>query len=167
MYKRFGKDEIIISAGAVTALVVYRILEDNNIHIIPPKVAILVLMTLIDYLCFNRVIKFMFNLIKGRNNFYNTIATVQNIHYSEVGRSGYNYYVVKYEDAKHIPHIKEIHSSFSIKKWKIGDKIRIRVNSNDPDNIIVVFSDLMLCIIMSIMGVLFESIALTIYLNIH
>ena len=167
MYKGFSKDEIIISAAVLTAIFVYRILEISKIHIISPKAVILMLMVMIAYLCFNRVIKLIFNLIKNGNDFYNAIAVVQDIRYLNVGRSGYNFYVVKYEDEKHITHTQEIHSSFSIKKWKIGDSVKIKVNSEDPDNIIIVFSVLMLSVILSIMGIVFESIAIIIYIGIR
>ena len=54
-----------------------------------------------------------------------------------------------------------------MKKWKIGDKLNIRVNRNDPDKIIIDFSDLGIAIIMCVVGIVFEIILFGIYVHIN
>ena len=54
-----------------------------------------------------------------------------------------------------------------MKKWEIGDKIKIKVSKNNSDTILIIFSDIALAIIMSIMGIIFEVILITVYLHIQ
>ena len=73
-------------------------------------------MFFIAYLFFNRVIKLLIFIIKNKNKFYETTCTVQDIKFRKIKSGGYNYHIVNYTDADKKMHIKEIHSSFSIKK---------------------------------------------------
>lgn len=143
----------------VSALM-YRISEDYKIDIIPLEIVLIISMISAAYLCFNRVIKLLIDVAINKNNFYDTVFTIQDIHKGE-----YEFYIVKYNDADNNPHIKEIHSSFSIKKWKIGDEIKIKVSNINPDTIIIVFSDTAMAVIMSILGIIFETILFTVYIH--
>ena len=45
---------------------------------------------------------------------------------------GYDYYIISYEYMNK-SYSQEIHNSFSIKKWKKDERIKIKVNKNAPD----------------------------------
>jgi hypothetical protein len=165
MHKDFCKDEAIVSMVGVTLALIYRILDNNHIAV-PKEIVFFLFMFFIAYLFFNRVIKLLIFIIKNKNKFYETTCTVQDIKFRKIKSGGYNYHIVNYTDADKKMHIKEIHSSFSIKKWKIGDNIKIKVSMDDPETIIIPFSDTALAIIMSIIGITSEAIKVAVYLHI-
>jgi len=167
VYKNFSRDELFFCVFIWITGIGYRILEDCGIRIVSPKVIILVLAFSAAYLFFNRVIKLMITIVKNKYNFHDTFFTVEDIVYIPIGRGGYDAYIVSYNDVDNRRHTKEIHSSFSVKKWQIGDQIRIKVSKNHPDTILIVFSDIALAIIISLTGIMFEMILITIYLHIH
>ncbi|MDE5584282.1 MAG: hypothetical protein K2J08_11345 [Ruminococcus sp.] len=103
----------------------------------------------------------------NHDNFYRTVCTIKDIKHMPVGKGFYPVYIVHYTDFDKNHHIKEIHSSFSVKKWKTGEQLNIRVNRNNPDKIIIDFSDLSLAVIMSIMGIIFAIILFEIYTHIN
>lgn len=164
MYNKLGKDEIIVSVLLFIFAIVYRILEDYKVNMIPPELALLVLIICTAYLCFNRGVKFMINQITNKNNFYCTSAFIRSTKFIQAGRGSYICYLIEYEDESHNTHVKELHNFFSIKNLKIGDKIKINVNRNDPDNIIVAFSDFIIAIIMCVIGIIFESVLIAVYI---
>lgn len=165
MYKDFSKDEIFVMIFMSIFAIAYRILY--RYRSIPAKAAIIVFIICVGYLCFNRTIKFVTALKRNTDGFYRTVCTIRDIEYKPAGRGSYPVYIAHYTDLDDRDHIKEIHSSFSVKKWKIGDRIKIKVDRGDPDNIIIVFSDLSLAIIMSIMGVAVEIILFEIYIHMN
>ncbi len=165
MYHKLGKDEIIVSISLFTFALVYRILEDYQVNMIPSDLALLVLMTCTAYLCFNRVVKLLVN--RKKNNFYCTSAVIQSTKYVPAGRGSYICYVIQYEDKIRNTHFKELHSVFSIKSLKVGDEIKINVDQNDPNNVIVAFSDFVIAIIMCVMGIVFETILIVVYVCAH
>ncbi len=161
MHKAISVDETVVALLAFLLACIYRI-SDN---IIPAGVVLLVMMIAVAYLCFNRVIKMIINRLMNKNGFYHAIGTIKAIRYQESGRGRYKIHVVQYADSENNIHIKEIHSAFSIKKWCVGDKINIKVNSDNHNEIIIPASDMALAIIMSVMGVTVETILLLIYVN--
>lgn len=167
MYQNFSKDELFFYACIGITAIGYRILEDCGIRIVTPKVIILVLAFSAAYLFFNRVIKLMITIAKNKYDYYDSFFTVEDIVHIPIGRFGYDAYIVNYNDIDYHRHTKEIHSSFSVKRWQIGDKIRIKVSKKHPDTILIVFSDIALAIINSVIGVIFEVILITIYLHIQ
>ena len=167
MYKDFGKDELFSMFFPCISAILYRISENYKINIISFKIVLIISMISAAYLCFNRVIKLMIDVAINKNNFYDTVFTIQDIRYKQVRNGRYEVYIVKYNDADNNAHIKEIHSSFSIKKWKIGDEIKIKVSTIDPDTIVIVFSDIAMAVIMSIMGIIFETILIIAYIHAH
>ena len=167
VYKEFSKDEKFFGVFICITGIIYSIFEEFGIRIVSPKVAMIILALCSAYLCFNRVIKLLIYIAKNKFDFYDTFFTVEDIVHIAFGRSGYDAYIVNYNDADNRSHTKEIHSSFSVKKWKIGDKIKIKVSKNNSDTILIIFSDIALAIIMSIMGIIFEVILITVYLHIQ
>lgn len=165
MHNDFGKDEKFIIIFTLIFGIIYRLFDKYKF--ISGKTAMLILMISAGYLFFNRQIKLLLDMIMNPNGFYRTICTIQDIEYRKVRRGSYPVYIAHYTDHDNQRHIKEIHSSFSVKKWKIGDQISIRVNRNDPDKIIIDLSDLGLAIIMSIIGIIFEFILFEIYIHIN
>ena len=162
MYKDFGKDELFSMFFPCISAILYRISENYKINIISLEIVLIISMISAAYLCFNRVIKLLIDVGINKNNFYDTVFTIQDIRKGE-----YKFYIVKYDDADNNPHIEEIHTSFSIKKWKIGDEIKIKVSTIDPDTIVIVFSDIAMAVIMSIMGIIFETILIIAYIHAH
>ncbi len=165
MYNKLGKDEIIVSISLFIFVLVYRILEDYQVNMIPSDLALLVLMICTAYLCFNRVVKLLIN--RNKNNFYCTSAVIQSTKYIPAGRGSYICYVIKYEDESRNTHIEELHNFFSIKSLKVGDEIKINIDKNNPNNIIVAFSDLMIAIIMCVIGIVFEMLLIIVYVCAH
>ena len=94
VYNKLGKDEIIVSISLFIFALVYRILEDYQVNMIPSDLALLVLMICTAYLCFNRVVKLLIN--RNKNNFYCTSAVIQSTKYIPAGRGSYICYVIKY-----------------------------------------------------------------------
>lgn len=162
MYKDFSKYERISMFFPCISAFMYRISEDYKIDIISLETALIIAMISAAYLCFNRVIKLLIDVAINKNNFYDTVFTIQDIR-----RGRYEFYIVKYNDADNNAHIKEIHASFSIKKWKIGDEIKIKVSNINSDTIIIVFSDTAMAVIMSVLGIIFETILFTAYIHAH
>lgn len=166
MYKDFGKDEIAVIIFTGISAIIYRILEICKIRMISPKTAMIILMISAAYLFFNRVVKFLMIAAVNMNDLFDTVFVIQDIVYKHIGRRGYNVYIVNYNDADNNSHTKEIHSSFSIRKWKVGDEIKIKVSNCDPDTIFIVFSDTAMAVIVSIIGILFEVILYAVYIHI-
>ena len=117
------------------------------------------------YLCFNRVVKLLVN--RNKNNFYCTSAVIQSTKYVHAGKGSYICYVIKYEDESNNPHIKELRNFFSIKSLDVGDEIKIKIDQNDSNNIILPFSDLAIAIIMCVIGIVFETFLIVIYVCAH
>ena len=165
MYNKLGKDEIIVSILLFIFVLVYRILEDYQVNMIPSDLALLVLMTCTAYLCFNRVVKLLVN--RNKNNFYCTSAVIQSTKYIPAGRGSYICYVIKYEDESRNTHIKELHNFYSIKSLKVGDEIKINIDKNNPNDITETFSNFMIAIITCAMGIIFEIILIVVYICAH
>ncbi len=165
MYNKLGKDEIIVSISLFIFLLVYRISEDYQANTLPPEFALLVLMIGTAYLCFNRVVKLLIN--RNKNNFYCASAVIQSTKLVHAGKGGYICHVIKYEDESNNPHTKELHNFFSIKSLDVGDEIKIKIDENDSNNIILPFSDLAIAIIMCVIGIVFETFLIVIYVCAH
>ena len=165
MYNKLGKDEIIVSISLFIFLLGYGISEDYQANTLPPEFALLVLMICTAYLCFNRVVKLLVN--RNKNNFYCTSAVIQSTKFVHAGKGGYICYVIKYEDESNNPHIKELYNFFSIKNLDVGDEIKIKIDQNDSNNIILPFSDLAIAIIMCVIGIVFETFLIVIYVCAH
>ena len=165
VYNKLGKDEIIVSISLFIFALVYRILEDYQVNMIPSGLALLVLMICTAYLCFNRVVKLLIN--RNKNNFYCTSAVIQSTKYIPAGRGSYICYVIKYEDESRNTHIKELHNFYSIKSLKVGDEIKINIDKNNPDDITEPFSNFMIAIITCVIGIVFEFILIVMYICAH
>lgn len=165
MHNDFSKDEKFVMIFICIFAIAYRIFDKYKF--ISGKAALLILIISAGYLFFNRTIKFLFDLKMNSDSFFRTVCTIQDIKHRPTGRGAYPVYIAHYTDLENNHHIKEIHSSFSVKKWKIGDQLNIRVNRNNPDKIIIDFSDLCLAIIMCITGIVFEIILFEIYIHIN
>lgn len=165
MYNKLGKDEIIVSISLFIFLLGYCISEDYQANTFPPEFALLVLMICTAYLCFNRVVKLLIN--RNKNNFYCTSAVIQSTKFVHAGKGSYICYVIKYEDESNNPHIKELHNFFSIKSLDVGDEIKIKIDQNDSNNIILPFSDLAIAIIMCVIGIVFETFLIVICVCAH
>ena len=166
MYKDFGKDEMAVIVFTGVFAIVYRLLSDNDIRFINGRLAIGVLIISVAYLFFNRVIKLMIDAMVMRKNFYYTFLTIQDIRRRQSTKGNYKYFIAEYTDNKKHLHSKEIHSSFSVKKWKKGDRIKIKVSTKDPEKIIILFSDASIAFIRLFVGIVFETVLFTIYINI-
>lgn len=165
MYKKLGKGEIIVSVLLYVFALVYSILEDYQVNIIPFELALLVFMICIAYLFFNRVVKLLVN--RNKNDFYCTSAFIQSTKFIQAGNGSYICYIIKYEDESHNTHIEELHNFFSIKSLNVGDEVKINIDKNDPNNIIVAFSDFMIAIITCVIGIVLEMILIVVYICAH
>ena len=167
MYKNFTHAEIAVMGFMLIAALIFRITDDYKIIRIPSEVILLIWIFCIGYIFFNRSIKLLINAIKNRNNFCVITAEITEIKHFYMSRGGgYDYYIISYEYMNK-SYSQEIHNSFSIKKWKKDDRIKIKVNKNAPDNIIIVFSDVSTAVLMSIIGLIFESVPIAVYLHTH
>lgn len=164
-YQKLSKSEIIVSLLLFLFWLVYSILEDYQVNLISSDFAFLVWMISIAYLFFNRIVKLLVN--QNKNNFYCTFAFIQSTKFIQAGKGSYLSYVIKYEDGNSNIHVKELHGFFSVKNLIPGDKIKINVDKNNPNNIVVAYSDLMIAIIMCVMGIVFESILIVVYICAH
>ncbi len=167
MHHELSKDEIIVSVLLFTFAIFYRISEDHQANVISHELALLIFMICTAFLCFNRIVKLLINRVTNRNNFYCTSAFIQYTKFIPSGKGSYICYIIRYQDESHNIHEKELHSFFSIRNIKIGDEIKINVDRNNPDNIIVVLSDFMIAIIMCVIGIIFESILIAVYMYAH
>ena len=103
---------------------------------------------------------------RKKDDFYCTSALIQTLKFKGAGRAGYVCYVIDYEDENNNLHTKELHTFCSIKSLKPGDKIKINVDRNNPDNIIVVDSDLLIAITICAAGIAFESSIIISYISV-
>lgn len=167
MYKEFTNTELAVMGSMLIAALIYRISDDHNLIRVPSGIILVVWVLGIGYIFFNRSVKLLINTIKNRKNFHITIAEITDIkHFYMTRGGGYDYYIIKYE-YRNKSYSQEVHSSFSITKWKIGDRIKIKVNKNAPDNIIIVFSDLAMAVLMSIIGIIFTAVPIAVYICTH
>lgn len=132
------------------------ILEQTNIHEF--------LLPLTKKRTNNRIVKLIFK--RKKDDFYCTTALIQTLKFKGAGRAGYVCYVIDYEDENNNLHTKELHTFCSIKSLKPGDKIKINVDRNNPDNIIVVDSDLLIAITICAAGIAFESFIIISYISV-
>ena len=83
-------------------------------------------------------------------------------------RSGhYPAFFTDYTDADGRAHSIEIHAAFSIRKWKAGDRIRLRVSGSDPEKVIVRSSDAAMAVIMCSIGAALEAVLLAVLIRTH
>ncbi len=164
-YQKLGKCEIIVSLLLFIFLLVYSILENYQVNLISSDFVLLVWMISIAYLFFNRIVKLLVN--RNKNNFYSTYAYIQSTKFIYAGKGSYLSYVIKYEDENSNTHIKELDGFFTIRNLIAGDKIKININKNNPNNITVAYSDLIVAIILCVIGIVFESIIIVVYVLAH
>ena len=164
-YHKLSKGEIIVSLLLFIFWIVYSILEDYQVNLISYDFIFLVWMISIAYLFFNRIVKLLVN--RNKYNFYCTSAFIQSTKFISTGRGGYLSYVIKYEDKNNNTYTKELQDFFSIKNLIPGDKIKINIDRDNPNNIVVAYSDFIIAIIMCVMGIVFESIIIAVYVGVH
>ena len=167
MYKDFSVDEYIVMIFTAVFGIVYRVFDDHKIFYIHPKIAMILLMFSVGYLFFNRTIKVLIYLIRHHRSLYSSEFIIKDILYRQIRNGKYPVFIVEYTDMDNKSHTKEVHSSFSVKKWKIGDRIKIKIDSEDPKTIIIPFSDFSMAVIMSCVGMIFELVLITIYEHIN
>ncbi len=171
MYKPITKDEFIVISFMLLSATLYRVFDDfTKIHF-SGKFVIIIFMILSGYLLFNRQVKMIINLIIKRKLYYPVTAVIteiknQSVNYGVV-KGKYPVFVITYHNENNKISVKELHNFFSIKSIKKGQKVKLMINRNNLDDIIVVSSDVFLFIIYCIMGIIFESISLILLLNIH
>ncbi|MBE6860088.1 MAG: hypothetical protein E7499_02175 [Ruminococcus sp.] len=159
-----SKDEIIVTILLCIFMFVNLISKDYQVDILSNELSLLVLVVASSYLFFNRIVKLIFK--RKKNDFYCTTALIQTLKFKGAGRAGYVCYVIDYEDENNNLHTKELHTFCSIKSLKPGDKIKINVDRNNPDNIIVVDSDLLIAITICAAGIAFESFIIISYISV-
>ncbi len=112
------KDEWVVGAFTLLFAMTYRILDICELRIIPPKIAILVLMISVLYLFFNRIVKMLISSARNKGGYYDTVLTVVDELLFPLRRGHYTVYSVRYVDFNNHEHIKEIHSTFTLKSGK-------------------------------------------------
>ena len=165
MYKQFTNAEIAVLLSMEAAALIYSIAEDHKLIKVPLLLRLIVCELCFGYVFFHRSVKLLINAFKNKNNFYGTTAEIADIKKCQtLGDGSYDYYIIKYE-YKNKTYTQEIHNSFSITRWQKGDRIKIKVDRDAPDNIIVVFSDLAIAVLMSIIGIIFTAVPIAIYIH--
>ena len=170
MYKPITKDEIIVMILMSSFAVLYRILDDfTEIHF-SAKCIFIIFMLFLGYLLFNRQIKFIVNLIRKRKLYYSSVAEITDIkkhtaNYVVVGGE-YSVFVIQYQDWHKKICIQELHNFFSIKKIKTGQKINLKINCKNSDDIIVMLSDIFFFVFYSIIGIITELVLTVTLFNI-
>lgn len=167
MYKDFSKAEMIVLFSGPAFALLYNILEKHHLHIIPIQAVLIAAMIYFAYMFFNRVIKFIIQVHSMRGHCYETTFRIQSITRRKIRGGSYKVFTGEYVDAENRSHKQQIHNAFSIRQWKTGDEIKIKVSEADPENIIIVFSDMAMAIFMSIWGIMSEAIIIVIYLCIN
>ena len=166
MYKVLGKGERIVGIASITFALVYRVLADYAKIYIPDVIVFIVLLAAFGYLFFNRVVKLVIDAVKMRNKCFDTFFTIESIGETEDFGSRYKVFTVSYCDEENKLFIKEIHSAFSVRKWKVGDRVKIKVSREDPEKIIIPSSDIFLAVLMSLLGTATETAVIAVYVNI-
>ncbi len=163
MYKDFSIDEKIVMIALGVFACAYALLRDAGVRLIPAEAALIIFALCAGYLCFNRVVKYLW-MLKGSSGFFETECIIRDKMYRQMGRGRYPVLIAEYTDPDGVSHIKKIHSSFSIKKWEVGDRIGIRLDPDDPEKIMIPSSDNVLAVIMTVMGLIFETILAAIFI---
>lgn len=168
MYKNFTKDEIVVVIVGMSIFLLYRFIDDfTKIHI-DGKVIIVLFMLFSGYLFFNRQIKMLYNLHNNLSSYYSVTGVIKDIKSEQVylgrGKGKYPVFVVIYYDADNVKSEKELHNFFSIKKKKKGDKVGLKINRDDSDDIIVTTSDTFLFIFYSFCGFIVETLLIMLLL---
>ena len=164
MYKGFKKSENIVGMIFILFALIYRVLADHAKIYIPDTVVFIVMFVFFGYLFFNRVVTLAIEAAKVGKAPYETFFTIDAVRETTEFGSTYKFFDVSYTDADNKRHTKEIHNAFSVKKWKVGDKIRIKVSRDDPERIIIPSSDIFLAVLMSLIGIAAETAAVAVYL---
>ncbi len=170
MYKPITKDEIIVMILMFSFAVLYRILDDfAEIHF-SGKHIIAVAMIFVGYLLFNRQIKFIVNLIRKRKLYYSAVAEITDIkkhtaNYVVVGGK-YSVFVIQYQDLHKKICTQELHNFFSIREIKTGQKINLKINCQNSDDMIVMSSDIFLFLFYCVSGIIVESVLMMLLINI-
>ena len=164
MYKGFNKGEVIVSMIAILFALVYRILADHASINLPAAVVFIVMFVSFGYLFFNRVVTLAIDAAKMRNKCFDTFLTIEKIWGNKSFGSEYKIFTASYLDAEDKLRMKTIHQAFSIRKWKVGDRIRIKVSREDPEKIIIPSSDIFLAVLMSLLGIAAETAAVAIFI---
>ena len=87
--------------------------------------------------------------------------------YKEIAKAIIGAFFTDYTDADGRAHSIEIHAAFSIRKWKAGDRIRLRISRSDPEKVIVRSSDAAMAVIMCIIGAALEAVLLAVLIRTH
>ena len=167
MHKNFTKDErvaidILILYSVVCAIFIIARFNNERLRI---QIGIAFLILFIGYMFFNRTVKFIFFILKNRKHLYDSNCTITDKKYTRMGKATITVYISEYKDSKNKKHKEDIFRSFSIKKWEIGTQLKIKINKNDPEQIIIVFSDICEAIFESILGTVFEIILIIVFLH--
>jgi len=169
MYKPITTDEYIAIFLMISLAVVHRILD--GAFKTGSSVIFIAYMAIVGYLCFNRQVKFLWRCISKRKNYYPTVGVIGEINSIPVSfgavHGKYPSYVVSYLNESNEKCVEEIHNFFSVRSIKAGQKIKLRINRENTDDMIVLPSDIFLFVLLCIMGILFETGLLALYIHVY
>ena len=162
MYRFYRKDELIVMGCYAVFALVYRLSG-----IIPPEAALVTGMAAGGYIFFNRPVMLVINALRMRGDHFDTEGTIREIRQVQIRSGHYPAFITDYTDADGRAHSIEIHAAFSIRKWKAGDRIRLRVSRSDPEKVIVRSSDAAMAVIMCSIGAALEAVLLAVLIRTH
>ncbi len=169
MYKPITPDEYLFIFLTFSLALLHRALE-GSLKTVSGGIFI-VYIAAVGYLCFNRQVKFLWRCIVNRKNYYPTVGVIGETHSNPVSfgavHGKYPSYVVSYFNESNEKCVKEIHNFFSVKSIKAGQKIKLRINRDNTDDMIVLPSDIFLFVLLSVIGIMFECGFLVLYIHIY
>lgn len=167
MHNDFTKDEKAAVAILILYSFVWTILAIAHIDIgyLMSQSLLVINILFVGYMFFNRTIKFIFFILKNKKYLYASTCRITHTENIRWGRGFKTVYISEYTDSKDQIHNERIFRSFTLKTWEIGEQIKIKINSKNPEQIILVFSDLFTAIFGSIIGTIFEIILITLFIN--
>jgi len=165
MHRKTTKDEkaalavIILYAIAFTVSAIARFDKDNLMI----RIGLGILIPTTGYLFFNRTVKFLCFLLKNRKDLYRSACTITDTEYVRRGRGYATVYISEYTDHENKLRKEKIYRSISKKEWKVGDELNIRISRKDPEQIVIVPSDIFTAVFYSVLGAIFEIILITLF----
>lgn len=153
MYKAFEKYELIVMSAAVVAATIYGACAELQKISAPLWAVCVFFMLLFAALFLVRPVRFAIMLL--RHKFVKTSAVVSEAGREEVYTAGGSGSYKKYEAVYTVGGKTlraELHNVFSVRRWRNGQQITVKVAEDDYRLIIVVPSDYVMCGIYSFVG---------------
>lgn len=168
MNGNFSDFEIKFISLNFSIMLVYQVLQLIFDFKLPFVLAMIYLMLFISGLIFYRPIMFIkkYLRMKKDNNIINVTAKVSDIKKEVIpmgSNKGNDVFYISFLDLNNKEYIHKVYNIFTIKRWKIGDTIKILYTYDTKKHyeVIIIPNDFIMCIFTILMGLVLNLIPIT------